>query len=311
MAKKILEAKYGSPDRPLKIGEIEIPCYVLENGKRVIVQRGLYKALGITRGGATSEKYKEFGGGARLIRFLEQNSLTALINKDLGMVLKSPITFSFNKVEYYGYEATILQEIVRAISKSYLKGTLPERHAEIGANAEMLDDAFAKVGIIALVDEATGFQQVREKDALRQFLESFLNEAQGKWIKTFPDEFFEAIFKMKNWTWYYANSGKKPQVVGHYINDLVYSRIGPSVLEELRLRNPKDEKGNRKSKHTQWLTIDYGHPKLKEHLNILIALAKASGYNWTNFKRLTQRALPKIGSPLELEFPNEDDLDVA
>ena len=42
----ILLARYGSDKTPLKLGELEIPCYVLENGMRVFSGRGIQKALG-------------------------------------------------------------------------------------------------------------------------------------------------------------------------------------------------------------------------------------------------------------------------
>ena len=269
---KTLEAKFGSPDRPLIINDIEIPCYVLEDEKRVIVQNGLYKALGITKGGV-SEKYKEFGGGARLVRFLDNIELNPLITQEIRAVLKEPIVFELNKTIHYGYEATLLQEITKHISKAYLKGDLLPAQNDIGKNAEILYDAFAATGITALVDEVTGYQEVRAKDALQVFLQKFLEEEKGKWVKTFPDDFFEAIFKMKGLNWTLANKGKKPQYIGHYINNFVYSRLAPSVLSELRKLNPKDERGNRKGKHPQWIDIDYGHPKLKEHLNTLTAFS--------------------------------------
>jgi hypothetical protein len=99
---------------------------------------------------------------------------------------------------------------------------------------------------------------------------------------------------MRNLTWKEANKGQKPQYIGHYINNYVYSRIAPKVLSELKRVNPKDETGKRKGKHTQFIDIDYGHPKLKEHLSILTAFAKAVGYNWINWQRMVERALPKF-----------------
>src|SRR5689334_24208093 len=44
-------AKYGAVDRPLKIGAIEIPCYVLADGTRVLAQRGLQGGIGLSEGG--------------------------------------------------------------------------------------------------------------------------------------------------------------------------------------------------------------------------------------------------------------------
>ena len=39
-------ATHGSADQPLRIGSAEIPCFVLEDGRRVISQRGMNAALG-------------------------------------------------------------------------------------------------------------------------------------------------------------------------------------------------------------------------------------------------------------------------
>ena len=44
---QIHRAICGSSGRPLKIGEIEIPCYVLEDGRRVLSGRGMQGALAI------------------------------------------------------------------------------------------------------------------------------------------------------------------------------------------------------------------------------------------------------------------------
>ena len=50
----LLFAKYGAPDRPLKIGDIEIPAYVLADGTRVLAQRGLQGGIGLSLGGGKS-----------------------------------------------------------------------------------------------------------------------------------------------------------------------------------------------------------------------------------------------------------------
>lgn len=299
MSKEILKATYGAPERPLKIPGFEIPCYVLENEQRVIVHSGLLKALGMSSGGGQKV------GSRKIDEFLGSSSLKPFITNDLSDRVRKAIEFKTpNGTTAFGYEATILVDICDAVLQANKEGKLFSKQKHIAERAEILIRAFAKTGIIALVDEATGFQQVREKDALKKFLEKFLTEEKGKWIKTFQDEFFEMIFKMRNWTWYYA-SAKKPQVVGHYINDFVYSRLGPKILEELRVRNPKNEKGIRIGKHHQFTSQDYGHPKLKEHLSILTALGRAAGYNWNNFKRLVNRALPRFGSNIEIPFDEE------
>jgi hypothetical protein len=300
----LLHARFGSPEKPLKIGDIELACYVLNDEKRVLVQRGLAGALGMSTGGGT-------GGAQRIVQFVTSKAIIPFINSDLMARIESPIKFKLaNGGTALGYEATILIDICDAVIESRKRGQLHKQQQHIAERAEMLLRAFAKTGIIALVDEATGYQNSREKDALQKFLEKFLLEEKAKWVRTFPDDFFEMVFKMKGWTWHFAST-KKPQVVGHYINDFVYSRMAPQVLGELRVRNPKNLKGNRTAKHTQFLSPDYGHPKLKEHLNILIALGKAASYNWYIFKELIDKALPKFGENLKLDFPvSEEDDDV-
>src|SRR5438876_448984 len=52
-ADDIKEATHGSDDHPLKIGDIEIPCYVLEDDTRVLSQRGLQTGIGMSISGGS------------------------------------------------------------------------------------------------------------------------------------------------------------------------------------------------------------------------------------------------------------------
>lgn len=285
---KLLNATFGSPDRPLVIAGIEIPCYVLEDEKRVITQRGLFKAIGISPGSSANTS------GDRLAKFIEQPRFNKFLSPEVRVMTTNPIKFKTQKSgNVFGYEATVLVDICDMVLQAHKAGLLLKQQYHIAEHAEALIRALAKTGIIALVDEATGYQKSREEDALQRFLQKFLDEEKGKWVRTFPPEFFESIFKMKGWTWKEAST-KKPQVVGHYINNYVYSRLAPKILDELRERAPKDEKGNRKGKFPQWINPEFGHPILKERLTILTAFARASGFNWNNWERMVNRAFPKF-----------------
>jgi len=299
----ILKAEYGSDKTPLKLGETEVPCYVLEDGTRVLSGRAIQKAIGYNG-----------SSGDWLRKFVNTRSIAGAIKAEIIAGLSEPIKFmridsGGSQPITYGYEATKLIDLCDALMDLNRAGVLKENQKIYAIQAEMIIRSVAKVGIIALVDEVTGYEKAREKDALQLFLQRFLEDEKGKWVRTFPPEFFEAIFKMKGWTWKQAST-KKPQVVGHYINNYVYARIGPKILEELRRRNPKDEKGNRKGKHPQWIDPDYGHPKLKEHLGILTAFARATGFNWNNWNRMVERALPKFNkdgsAAKELDFPDDE-----
>ena len=87
--------------------------------------------------------------------------------------------------------------------------------------------------------------------------------------------------------------------------DLVYSRLAPGVLEELRELSPRDEKGRRRNKLFQWLTGDIGHPALKDHIAGLTFLAKTHHDNeWGTFYDAVNRAAPQYGKTLLLPFPD-------
>jgi hypothetical protein len=301
---KIPVTIYGSPDKPLVLNGVEIPCYVLDNETRVITQSGLLKALGMSGGGS------KIVGTRKIDEFLATSALSRFVDKDLTTRAKNAIPFRINgKTLAFGYEATILVDICDSIMQAAKTKEGKRIRKYIVDSAEMLIRAFAKVGIIAMIDEITGYQEIRGKLALQKFLDKFLLEEHAKYIPTYPDEFFETIYKMKGWDWNIVNKGKNPSVMGHYINNFIYSRVAPQILSELKKLNPSIPGKGRKYKHTQYIDKDFGHPKLKEHIASLIALGKASGYNWRNFQRLVNRALPKYGHSLELGFPDADIMD--
>jgi len=257
-AQKLPKATYGSPDRPLRIGALEIPCYVLDNGKRVITQGGVLTALDMSPGTATK------GGGDRITNFVNTKSISPFASNNLREMITSPIKFRAQGTMAYGYEATILPEICDAVLEARNSETgLNHQQKHIAAQAEILVRAFARVGIIALVDEATGYQEIRDQEALQEILQKYISGALLEWTKTFPIEFYKEIFRLKGWAW---NNGKMPPVVGKYVNDLVYGRLAPGVLAELQRINPTTDRGYRKYQHHRYLTRDIGHPELKRRL---------------------------------------------
>ena len=155
------------------------------------------------------------------------------------------------------------------------------------------------MGIIALVDEVTGYQEIRAKRALATILEKFIAKELQPWTKTFPYEFYLLLYKLRGWS--DPDGHKRTHQVAHDTNDLVYQRIAPGLLDELRKKNPKLPSGNRPSKHYQWFTPDIGHPKLKEHLAAVMALMRAAA-NWGSFHRSLERSLPKKGEIIPLNF---------
>jgi hypothetical protein len=286
-------AKYGSPDRPLKIGDVDIPCYVLDDGRRVITQGGMLLGLEMSAGTATK------GGGDRLTNFATTKSIKPFISDNLMEMIKNPIRFRGHGSLAYGYEATILAEICEAILACRQAGELNHQQEHIAKKAEVLVRAFAKVGIVALVDEATGYQETRNREALQEILKRFISEELLEWVRTFPTDFYKQIFRLKGWNW---NDGRMSPIVGSIVNDLVYARLAPGVLEELKKRNPV-ENGTRKHKHFQHLTKDIGHPELTRHLYELIGMARAfSTGQWDQYYRLVNQTFQKMNTTGLLPF---------
>ncbi len=185
-------------------------------------------------------------------------------------------------------------------------GVLTINQLPIAEKCNILLRGFATVGIIALVDEATGYQEVRARQALEKILERYISGELGKWAKTFPDEFYKEMFRLRGWQ-YSPFTVKRPQYIGHLTNDIVYARLAPGVLEELRKLEPKDDKGRRKHKLFQWLTDDIGNARLKEHLIATIALMRGSS-NWKEFSRILQRSYPKLNTNLELPLDDTENI---
>ena len=294
---QLILAAYGAPDRPLRIGDVEIPCYVLADGMRVLAQRGLHSGIGLSEGGGK--------GGARKIAILmERLAENGLDVRGLVVRANSPIRFlpphGGNPAD--GYEATILPDICAVLIEAGRRGLLGKRQEHLAERAAVLQHGFAKLGIIALVDEATGYQEIRERDALAKILERFVAKELRPWVKTFPAEFYREIFRLNGWE--YAENRGRPGVIGHWTNNLIYKRLAPRVWDELNRISPRDNRGRLKNKLFQRLTDEIGHPKLREHLMGVVMLMKYSP-NWKTFMDRLDREFPQWGTTMLLPFPDD------
>ena len=209
----------------------------------------------------------------------------------------------------HGYEATLLPGICYVLLDAKKDGALKANQQHLADAADILVRGFAHGGIIALVDEATGYQEIRDRIALQKILDKYLTDDWAKWTRTFPDEFYIELFRLKGIP--YPPPGKhknwRPSYVGHWTNDIVYDRLAPGVKKELKRLNPRTERGYRKRKHFQHLTPDYGTPALREHLSNVIFLMRGCK-NYQDFDRRLERAAQKHGDtiPLPLEDKQQD-----
>jgi hypothetical protein len=296
--KQILEATHQGA---LKIGDKELDCAVLEDGTRVISLSAVFKAFGRTKRGRAKYETRV----PNMPALIDAKNLQPFISSNLEGVLK-PIEYQKKDSQNTttGYSAEIIPLICETYLEARDKGALLKQQLPLARASEILIRSLSKIGIIALVDEATGYQYDRARKALEEILDKFISKELRKWAKTFPDEFYQEMFRLRGWQ-YVPFSAKRPSVVGKYTNDLVYERLAPGVLEELKRKTPKTKSGHRKHKFFQWLTEDVGHPRLREHLTAVIALMKAST-KWDQFYRLLQRALPKYAEQMQLPLDEPD-----
>lgn len=315
IAQKAAKERWESPNLPkvlrpgvLNLSGIKIPCAVLDNGKRVLTENGITNALLGSRSGASKRiKSAQENSGAPVPLFLAPRNLQPFISQELWDGPLAPIKCADENKTFY--DANLLPAVCDIWLRARDAGDLQKQQYNKARKAEILMRALAHVGIVALVDEATGYQEVRPRDALQVYLEMLIRKELASWAKKFPNEFYENIYKLKGWPWLGMRKNRF-SIVAHYTRDLVYERLAPGLLQELENKSPRDETGNRKNKFHQWLTDDIGNPMLAQHLHSLVMfqrLALSNGYGWHRFVKMVDKVLPKKGTNLEFQFSNEPD----
>ena len=281
----------------IHFGDFSIPCAVLEDGTRVLTQEGFLKAIG--RSGKPAA-----GRGSQIEKvapFLDLINLKPFVDKDLE---SSTYPIMFRPVSgrrAFGYKADLLPKVCEVYLRARDAGALFQSQQKFAVACDLLMRGLAHVGIVALVDEATGYQEVRDRQALQKILDKYITDELSKWTLTFPDEFYQQLFRLKELE-YPTAGGRKPSYVGHWTNDIVYDRLAPGVKDELKKKNPRQQTtGARKHKHHQYLTRDYGHPELRELLSNVIFMMKGCA-NWDQFKKLINKSKPRYGSNIEMDI---------
>lgn len=256
------------------LGSIELPVGVLEDGTRIISTRGINRALGST---TTGTPRNDKIGARQLPYILASDKLKPYLTNELIARLMYPREYrpKHGGRTAYGHDATVLPEICEVILDADKAGKLKKRHIHIVRTAELLIRGFARVGIIALIDEATGYQDDRAKDELTRILEAYIEESLRPYVSKFPNELFKEIYRLYGWEYKPGNT-RSPRSVGNFINKYIYEPLPPGVLPKLRELNPANEKGQRKHKHFQYLTDDVGEPHLDKQIAAVTTLTKIS-----------------------------------
>lgn len=261
----------ATPDLPvarwrgtLNIIGLEVPCYVLDNGKKVIGRTSATELLTGIKGGGALEKY------------LGVKALEPFINKDL--VLERMVPFRLEEVAgleraVKGLPAELMIEIcqgfVSALQASFDKTSeikMTSRQQEMAIKSSMFLSACAKVGLEALIDEATGYQYERAEDALQVKLRAFIAEELRAWEKTFPDELWVEFGRLTGWK---GSLHARPKWWGKLVIELIYDTLDPDVAEYIKANKPPMG-----SKWHQQLTENYGVRHLVSRCYEVIGMAK-------------------------------------
>ncbi len=299
----------------LNIAGTAIPCAVVmgpHGVQRVLTENGITNAILGNRSGASKRKKKAaWEEGALLPLFVAPRQLEPFVTNELRDGPIKPIDYLDGDRMVRGYDASILPAVCNVWLRARDAGALQEQQQDKAKKAEILVRALAETAIVALVDEATGYEAVRPQNALQSYFDLVLRRELAVWAKRFPDEFYVNIYKLKGWTWP-GMSKNRYSVVANYTTNLIYDRLGPGLTEELIRKSPMTEKRYRPNKLHQWLSEDIGDPMLATHMHSILMfqrLAIANGYGWKRFLHMVDQVLPRRGQTLELplNFPDSNE----
>ena len=205
--------------------------------------------------------------------FVANKNIKPFVDKGLADVLKSPIWYTpkGSGSKHKGVKAELIPRILDVWLKARDAGVLRGvRQEMVAQTADTLMRALAHVGIIALVDEATGFQYARPRRELEEQLKKFLSESLRRWVRTFPADYFKHLCQLRGVE--LRPDMKLPQYFGVLTNNLVYRRLAPGLLK--RLKERRSERGSPANKLHSWLSADVGFPEVLVHLGTVVGLMK-------------------------------------
>lgn len=251
-----LESPFAKYSGSLSLGDKPVDCYVLDDKNRVISMRATVKAIANDDNGD-------------LLKYVGVKSLQPYIDSAGISSRFVEFTIPGNPNKAKGITAETFLDICSAYVSALTSGApLTEKQRGIAINCSILLSACAKTGLIALIDEATGYQYEREEDALQVKIRAFISEELRAWEKTFQDELWEEFGRLTHWQ---GSLQQRPKYWGKLVLELIYDAMDPDVAKYLKENKPKPRHG---LNYHQWLSEDLGVKALTTHLNQVIGIAK-------------------------------------
>lgn len=290
-------------DGEIIIAGRRIACAVIQKPsgpKRLLTQNTFMDAVGRAtkaKGGKGSQSLA--GRNDALPPFLAAENLEPFVTDELREAA-IPVRFKSPRSggRAWGYDARLLPMVCEVYLKARDANKVLRSQKHIVDACDLLMRGLAHVGIIALVDEATGFQEQRAKDELTKILEHYISAELMPWTKMFPDDFFRHIYRLQGWA-YKPGSAKRTPYVGKLINKYVYDELPEGVRPQLERLNPRTDRGYRRHKHFQFLTADTGNPHLDRQITAVLTIMKISDTR-EEFEENFKKA---FGKPVQTRLP--------
>lgn len=306
--KKIVRAKQGAAARwsddavrfaidegEVQFGDLTFRCAVLDDEARVINGTEFMRVMGIYRSGALSTRRSDEDEIYFPLHLAFKNLRPFILeDHDLVEALREPIRYRSVKGSIAeGIPAQVLRRICSVWVRARAAGVLGASQRNVADKAEALLNALADVAIIALIDEATGYQKRRAHNELQKILSAYIAAELLPWQSRFPISYYEQIYRVMGWP-YDASTTKRTAYIGKLTNKLIYEKLPPGVLPQLRRKNPTDAATKRrKHKHFQFLTEDIGNVHLEKQIAAVTTLLRATpSGNWRFFETLFNNAYP-------------------
>lgn len=290
----------------LTLGATTVTCSVLEDGRRIIKDTSLFKALKRTRKGEVRvEGYPPILGSKMLVDILEE-----LYPDEIDTIQPFEVA-QFNGTTGLWYDANSIPVICDLYMEAESRNLIKPGQQHVLEQAKVLLRALAKVGITALIDEATNYQESREKDELQILLSKFIADKLQPYSKQFPKEYFEELFRLYGLP-YDPTTTRRPRCFAQFNLKYVYEMLPPKVWERLDEINPTVFNANKNRKdrknHIHRNLTEDGQKWLQHHLSSLIPIMTISK-DMDDFKCNFDRAFAKKINEIKVLKLKEEEIE--
>ncbi len=267
----------------------DVDYYVLADKQRLISKTGMASAIG-----------QKSPRGNTFLRVMERQGIAKHVSAELRKKIENPVIFQpadLSAKPAHGYDATILIDVCNTIIQAERSGDLSPSQRDMFLQAQIINGASAKGGIVFLGDKLAGYNADRQEYI--ELYKQFIRDEARKYEPEFSDEFYDLFYRL------YGLEKEKyknhPQFFAHLTRKYVYQPLANSngaILENLDAKNPVIYKSGRRYKLHQFLE-DVGVKALRNHLGQIVGIGKLSPTN-DAFKRNFAKVFGKQGE-LDLE----------